>query len=382
MSNKSKFILPAVILIAGYAIMWLFFNLKSDPPKRNTTQRTKIVETDIVNLAGIPAKIVAYGRAASAQPVQLYSEVSGILMEGGLPFQPAQSFKKGDLLLKIDDRQSTLTLNSTKSDLLTALATVLPEIKVDFPEEYQVWQKYFDNCKFGVKLEELPRTDNQKIKLFLSRFNVYKLYFAVRDLEIRLAKHYFYAPFNGSIVIANLRVGSTARNGTLLGEIINLEKLEVEVPVSIQDIQWIDKSNPVRLKSSEITGDWTGKVTRVGSAIDNRTQSIQVFIEIDKNQDFPVFDGVFFEATIPGRRINNAYILPHRALYNEEYVYLISDGKLEYREIEVARSENGSVIISSGLNIGDTLVIEAMQGVYAGMPARSKTTSAESRVVK
>ena len=42
-----------------------------------------------------------------------------------------------------------------------------------------------------------------------------------------LNKHYFYAPFNGSITAADLRVGSNVRAGSRLGEIINLSNLEL-----------------------------------------------------------------------------------------------------------------------------------------------------------
>ena len=174
--------------------MQVLLNLRSATPQRKPQPRPKIVEADIVKLANVSSKIVAYGRLKTAQPVILYSEVSGIMMNGNVPFQPAQSFKKGDLLLKIDNRQIRLDLNSAKSDFLTALASVLPEFKVDFPEEYEVWQEYFNNCGFDKKIDPLPETENQKIKLYLSRFNVYKLYFQVRNLEIRLSKHFFMPP--------------------------------------------------------------------------------------------------------------------------------------------------------------------------------------------
>ncbi len=167
---------------------------------------------------------------------------------------------------------------------MTALANVLPEIKVDFPDEYQKWQDYFNSCQFNSKLSPLPETDNPKIKLFLSRFNVYTIYFSVRDLEIRLDKHDFYAQFDGSIVTADLRAGSTARVGSLLGEIINLEQMEVSVPIEAGDVQWIDRSRPVTFTSSEIPGEWTGRVSRVGSDIDARTQTVELYMSIDAGQ--------------------------------------------------------------------------------------------------
>ena len=190
-------------------------------------------------------------------------------------------------------------------------------------------------------------------------------------MEIRLEKHYFYAPFDGSIVSTSLRTGSTARIGNLLGEIINLEQMEVEVQVPVVDVQLIDANGSVKLTSTEIPGQWTGKISRIGKAIDSRTQSVQVFISVDMHPKFPQFEGVFFEADIPGKSIDNAFSIPRRAVYNEKNVYLVSNGKLEYREVRVAREETESIIINGGLENGDTLVVEMLQGIAPGMPAET-----------
>ncbi|MCK4574627.1 MAG: efflux RND transporter periplasmic adaptor subunit [candidate division Zixibacteria bacterium] len=379
MKKTTKILVPVIILVVGLGAMLLFASMKTEPERRASKPRPMNVEVIVAQLGDVPAEIIAYGRVTTAQPVELYAEVTGELIRGDVPFQPAQSFKKGDLLLQIDERQTQLTLNSTKSDLMTALATVLPEIKVDFPDEYQVWQDYFNNCGFNGNLEPLPETSNQKIKLFLSRFNVYKLYFSVRDLEITLAKHYFYAPFDGSIVSASLREGSSARPGSHLGEIINLEDMEVEVSVSAEDIGWISLNQKVVLTSAELSGPWEGTITRIGSSIDDRTQTIPLYISVDNNEASSLLNGIFVEARIPGRVTQNSVAVPRKALYNENYVYLIKEGKLKYTEVAVARKETNSVIVDSGIAQGDTLVVGAMQGVSAGMPAVARQASASER---
>lgn len=357
--------------------MFGFIALKKDSSHRPATIRPRVVETQVVSLGDVPAGITAFGRVTSSQPISLTAEVPGELMAGTVPFQPAQDFSKGDLLVKIDDRQAQLDLKSAKSDLLTSLATVLPEIKSDFPNEYQIWQSYFDECGFEKSLADLPETDNRKIKLFLSRFNVYKLYFTVRDLEIRLSKHFFYAPFDGSIVRAELRLGSTARAGTRLGDIISMEDLEVEVPVSAEDIRWIDFDRAVKFTSSEIGGHWTGKIKRVGSSIDTRTQTVPVYIAIDSEASDRLLNGVFLQAEIPGMTIENAFNVPRSAVYNENNVYTITDGKLAPRSVEIARRETETIIVNGGLESGDTLVVELMQGVATGMPAVSRSAKSE-----
>ena len=360
--------IPAAILAGGFLLMMFLLNIKSEPPKREQVIRPKIVHAEIIKLTDVNSEIVAFGRLTSSQPIILYSEVAGILEKGQIQFRSASSFKKGDLLIKVDDRQVKLDLNSMKSDFLNALAAVLPEIKVDFPEKYEKFQNYFNGCDFETNLKSLPKTDNQKIKLFLTRFNVYKLFYNVKNLEIKLEKHFFYAPFNGSIVSADLHVGSSVRSGSKIGEIFNLDNLEVEIPIATQDIHWIKQNKSVVLTSSEIDGQWTGKIKRIGKSIDERTQTVQVFATVS-NSDENLINGVFLKASIPGSIIENAVSVPSRAIYNESFVYLVNNKKLDYRKVDVIRRQSDSVIVKGNIQSGDTLVTGLMQGVASGMPA-------------
>jgi multidrug efflux pump subunit AcrA (membrane-fusion protein) len=369
--KAKQILIPLSILLGGVLIMLVLLNLKSEQPKRERIIRPKTVQAKIIELDNINSEITAFGRLTSSQPVILYSEVAGILEKGNINFQSASSFKKGDLLIKVDDRQVKFDLNSTKSDFLNALATVLPELKVDFPDEFEKYQNYFNGCDFESNLKPLPKTDNQKIKIFLTRFNVYKLYYSVKNLEIRLEKHSFYAPFNGSIVSADLHAGSSVRSGSKIGELINLDDLEVEIPMAAQDIQWINHGSPVIFTSSEIGGEWQGNIKRIGKSIDERTQTVQVFVSV-KNNNNNLISGVFLKASIPGSKIDNAVSVPSRAIYNESFVYLVKNKKLDFRKVDVVRRQSENVIVTGNLQNGDTLVTDLLQGVASGMPATAR----------
>lgn len=376
MRLAAKIGIPAAILLAGFGLMMLLLSLREDVPKRTPAPKPRNVSAEVVQMGPVEARINAFGRVVSAQPVQLISEVTGTIKEGEMSFRPGLSFAEGDTLVRIDDRQARYRLNSTKADLLTALAQVLPEIKVDFPDQYQVWQDYFDAVRFDRDLPELPETGNERIRLFLARFNVYKLYFAVREQEITLSRHYFQAPFDGSILSTALSPGATARNGSVLGQIVNLERLEVDVPIPVTDIAWVDRSRPVSLTSSEMPGEWRGEVARVGSAINAETQTAHIYVDLPE-LDAALLEGVFLKADLPGQIVDSAVRVPRQAVYDGNYVYLVIDGKFEYRPVEIARHETESVIVTAGLNPGDTLVTELLQGVAPGMPAVPRFEQAE-----
>ncbi|MBR9978911.1 MAG: efflux RND transporter periplasmic adaptor subunit [Bacteroidetes bacterium] len=368
MNKKILFyLLPVGILLGGYVVMQLLAGMKEEPRRRMPASVAKSVHTEVVTMRETEATVEALGKLTSSQPVQLISEATGTILRGDVAFMPGQRFRKGDLLLRIDDRQPRYSLSSTKSDFLNALAAVLPELKIDFPGAYAEWQNYFDSVSFDTALEPLPEAGDRKIKLLLTRFNVYKLYFSIKNLEVALEKHFIHAPFDGSIVSTAQREGSSARNGSLLGEIISLENLELALPVPATDIAWIDASKPVRLSTDELPGGWTGRITRIGSTVDQRTQTVAVYVTVQGNIG-QLYEGLFLRAEIPGTVIPSATEVPRRALYEERFVYVVDNGRLQRRDVTITRRKPTSVIVSEGLSTGDTLVTELLQGVSPGMP--------------
>ncbi len=372
MKIKPGWIVVPGVFAVGLGLMFLFLSMREEPARRTPEPRPRSVASEVVYRSTIESRIAAFGRLASAQPVDLIAEVPGELTPGDVPFRPGQEFRRGQTLVVIDPRQARLDLNTAKADLLTALAQVLPEIKVDFPDEYQVWQDYFNRTEFDQPLDPLPEAANQRIKLFLARFNVFKLYFTVRNLEIRLNKHYIEAPFDGAITGASLRVGSNAGVNTRLGSIINLEDLEVEIPVPTEELRWISVNESVTLTSTEVKGLFSGEITRIGQALDSGTETVPVFISVDPDPDNRLYEGLFLEAAIPGAAVDSAFRLPRTALYDDRFVYVVDEGKLELRPVEIARREQATVIITDGLNDGDTVVIEQLQGVAPGMLANPR----------
>jgi len=134
----------------------------------------------------------------------------------------------------------------------------------------------------------------------------------------------------------------------------------------------------VRITSSEIAGTWTGRIIRIGTTIDIKTQTVQVFVSIDHRMGDGLHDGVFVSAAITGRRIPAAVTVPRRALYDEQFVYVVRDGALDLRKVNVVRKDPETVIVDDGLTEGELLVTQMLQGVAPGMPARPRNLPQET----
>jgi multidrug efflux pump subunit AcrA (membrane-fusion protein) len=375
MKKSTVYLLPILVLAVGAFGMIAFLNMREDQPHRAPQAQARVVETRVVELGPVATDIKAFGTVVSTQPVDINAEVAGAILPGDIAFLPGQTFRAGDILVRIDDRQVQLDRQTTVSDLLTALANFLPEAKTAVPDEYGVWETYFNAVNFDSPLPDLPEAANQRIKLYLSRFSVYKYYFAIRNIEIRLEKHVIKALFDGAIVTADLRPGSTARAGTRLGSIVNLADLEVEVPLSAQDIPWLDFGRRVTFSSTEFDGSWQGEIMRTGQSIDPRTQTVPMFVALERDPSRVLPEGVFLGARVPGKLIDNAFEIPRRAIYDDQFVYLIRDGRFEYCQVQIARTLHETVVVEGGLRSGDTLVVEPLQGVVVGTPAEARTSN-------
>ena len=90
------FLIPVILILASIIIAIFLFSLRTDPPKKPASPKEKIVDISVVKLGEITSALHGLGKLTSAQPLVLFSEVSGIVQRGNISFRPAQFFKKGD----------------------------------------------------------------------------------------------------------------------------------------------------------------------------------------------------------------------------------------------------------------------------------------------
>jgi membrane fusion protein (multidrug efflux system) len=363
--------LAAVVIVMAFIGMQILSGLREKPKTSDNKGIARLVNAAVVEKGRIESSLQAFGRLRSQAPINLVSEVAGVVTAGAVPFLPGQEFRRGQLLLKVDTRQSELDLMTAKSQLLNALAGFLPEVKIEFPEAYEPWEAYFATFAFDRPLAQLPEAANARIKLFLARYNVYQLYFSARNLEIRLEKHYIRAPFTGVITRADLRPGATARQGSIFGGIIKTTNMEVEVQLRAAERRWLSADAEVDVYVDEQQKPLTGKIVRIAKTVDPQTETLPVFVALSGDKT-NLRDGEFVTVNFPPLAIENAFRLPDRAIYDNRYVYLVRNGELVRQEVEAVHFESESVLIGAGLAAGDTVVTQPLQGVAPGMAVRAR----------
>ncbi|MEQ9404952.1 MAG: HlyD family efflux transporter periplasmic adaptor subunit [Cyclobacteriaceae bacterium] len=370
--KRKLIIIGSVFVILAFSVVLagMFAGQKEKPKNQKPPVVKKVVETRKVNYQDLKTSVVTYGRVETAQSLDLLSEVSGRMFQGSVRLKEGERFAKGTLLFYIDDEEASLNLKSQKSNFLRDLAGILPDLKVDFSDNFDAWQSYFNSLDIDKKFADLPKSTTEKEKTFLATKGIYSSFYSIKSAEVRLAKHRYYAPFAGSIMEVNMQSGSFINPGTKIGKVLRAGVHELKVSVETKDIPWILPDAPVKIYSDETQQYWDGAVTRISDYVNQNTQSVDVFISIRTNGQ-KIYDGQFFQAAIPARTVTNGMIMPRNAIYNGDEVFVVKDTLLKIRRVNVVRLTEENAIFN-GLDEGEDLVVEPLIGAYNNMVVEKK----------
>ena len=371
---KSKIIYALAgfgILAVSVVLTGFLMRTKPEPAKDLKKENFLFVKTEkVVNKMVYPA-VTHRGRISSYETVSLSAEVSGKIMQGDIPLKEGESFEKGDLLVQIYNEDTRAALTSGKSNFLRTLSSILPDLKVDFPDEYKKWKQFFNSINVHEELPELPDINSEKEQVFMASMGVLAEYYSLEQQEIKLDKFKLHAPFDGSFVQVNRQVGAVANMGAVLASIIRTDRLELVVPVPPEDAKWIKPGNSVVLNGSE-NNEATGEVTRVANFLDENTQSVNVYVKYIPNYRESFKVGEFVDATFEITKKARGITIPREALLDNEMVYVVEDQKLKLQKVQVERRLNDAVVIS-GLKNGMQVVAESLVDVEEGQIIRTRS---------
>jgi multidrug efflux pump subunit AcrA (membrane-fusion protein) len=364
-----------VILLGAFATA-RFLSQQKEPPRRQVAgTKVKTVDTLQVRNTNVPTALSVQGELAAYDKIDIFSEVSGTLESTSRPFKVGTYFPKGAVLIKIDQEEARLTLLSQKSSLLNAITQLMPDLKIDYPESHKNWKKYLDEFEVEASIEPFPKPVNDQEKYFIASRNLYSQYYNIKSAEERLDKYSIYAPFGGVITAASINSGAVVRAGQKLGELMNSNNYELEATVTLRDLRYITVGNPVLLYSDDIEGSWKGRIKRISDRVDEGTQTVRVFIEVQGQE---LRENMYLRGEVTASTIDNAFKLPRPLLMDQQAVFVVRDSFLRLETVQVVKITDEAAIVK-GLKNGTPLLAQPIPDAYDGMKVKvSSKNSAQS----
>lgn len=367
--RKIIFIVVALVVLLGgsAALSMLFVSLKPEPPRRPDMEMKRFVKTETVSYSEVISPLSREGRVVSGSEVSLVAEAAGKIERGNVALRKGTSFKTGQLIATIYKDEAELALKARKSRFLTTVSTLLPDLKVDFPESYESYYSFFNSIQMEKELPILPEIKNDKLKIFLATRNIISEYYGIQQDEKRLSRHELYAPFNGTFSQVNFEVGAYVNSGAQIARMIRTDQLEVEVPVESLQSRWIEIGDKVEVYSGKKESVRPGVVVRKSDFIDASTQSRSVFVRVNNTASDELLSGEYKLVVFPGQKIKGAMEIPRSAVFNTNEVFTVADGKLKKREINILKW-NETTLIFNGLEEGEKVVAEPLINVKENSP--------------
>jgi multidrug efflux pump subunit AcrA (membrane-fusion protein) len=357
-----------VVIILSVLLSNFFIDNKKLPETREKEEILLYVKAEPVLYKVNYAGISATGRLTSQHAVDLSAEVSGQVLQGNVHLKEGTTFKKGDLLVHIFDEEAKSNLKASKSRFLNGIAGILPDMKIDFPESYNKWINFFNSINIDKPLPGMPDIDSDKEKVFLASRNILNDYFTIQSAQIRLSKYNIYAPFVGTFTNVMMEVGSVVNPGSRIATMIKTDKMELEVPVRIEDIYWVNIGDDVVASTQDGLLSWNGKVVRKSDYVDPNSQSITVFVAIEPTKSKPLYQGQYLKAVFSEKNLDSSMEIPRNAIFNKELVYTVENGKLEIHKVDILKTNETSALIS-GLEPGTMVVVEPLVNAQKGTNA-------------
>jgi multidrug efflux pump subunit AcrA (membrane-fusion protein) len=356
-------VIGVLLIIASFFLAKTLIANKNKP-KPVLEKVIKTVFIDTVKNGEVQIKIPANGSLVAKRRVEIYSEVQGIFKGGGnVLFKPGQKYNVGQSLIRIDASEYYASVQSSKSNLYNAIAAIMPDLRLDFPEVYQKWQNYLNAFDLNKTAPKLPEMSSEKENYFITGRGIVSSYYNLKNLEQRLSKYVITAPFSGILTEALVTEGTLIRSGQKLGEFIDPTDYEMEVAISKTYANLLKVGETVVLTNLNKTETYQGKISRVNGSIDQTTQTITAYIDV---KDTNLKEGIYLEANITGNTVQDAIEIDRNLLLEDQQVFVIKDGLLATLPVTPIYFSETKVILK-GLPNGTLLLKKPVPGAYAGM---------------
>jgi membrane fusion protein (multidrug efflux system) len=304
------------------------------------------------------------------QEVELRPQVNGYIT--GIYFTEGTRVRKGQKLYSIDQQQSEASYQQALANLAVQEAN-LDRAEKDV-ERYRELDKADAIAKQQVDYAEAAHTSAKK--------QVDAAKAAVRAVQTNVRYTTIVAPFDGTIGISSVRLGTSVTPGqTPLNTISSDDPMAADVAVDQKEILRYanllaaGKSKNDSMFMLEFNGELyphPGKISVIDRAVDPQTGSIRMRLE------FPNPDRLL-RAGMSGRLrvasdVKNTVVIPHKALneqLGEFFVYIADSSRATQRKVVPGKAVGGNIIIKSGLQQGDSLITEGVQGLREGTPIRA-----------
>ena len=373
--------LPLCILVLAIVVGRYFFLNPPEEKKRNTPKRPVLsVETLTLQAQEYQVRIKSFGTVQAGSKGSVVSQIQGVITELGDNVQAGCFFSKGELLFIIDDRDYLAALKITEAALIEARAKLVEE-EARSNQALLNWQRLGKGAAAGDLVLRKPYLATAQALVLSAEAKK-------EQAQLALERTRLVAPYVGQVIEKKVDIGQFVSVGTTLAEIYASHNFEVRIPLNARQQELLDlpaQSSTTSLQSYadvEISAGqggeekkWYGQISRTEALLDPMNQQLFVVVRLHKalqhqeNANPLPKIGQFVRVSIQGKIFAKVFLIPSHALYTNNEVILLHEGKLMRRQVSVVNRDKQFAVLDSGVVSGEQLVTTPLGGVTTGTEA-------------
>jgi len=338
-----------------------------------------LVETQVVTARDYQITLESYGSVQPRTQSILVAQVSGQIVSVNPNVRDGGFFEEGDILATIDARDYEANVRIAAATLMDA-RQVLAEADARTTQAREDWERLGNSGEAPDLVLRLPQLEAAKARVISAESTLQKS-------ELDLERTNIVAPFAGRILRKLADVGRVVSPNTQLAEIYATDYVEIRLPLRNRDLSFInlpeayrysdakdDASGKVEIQS-ELGGQetWDATLVRTEGAIDETARQLHVIAQIDdpfgpgSEGRAPIKIGQYVTATLEGKIVPAAIVIPNNTIYQGSYVYIVEDDVLSRRDIDIVWQNDAEAIVGAGLEPGNALVSTPLGQVTSGI---------------
>jgi len=351
---KLKYIIYTVIIL-GIAYL-IYYRISANKKIENAggngggakggNAQTLMVDGIVVKPSSFANNLEVTGTIEANESVALQSEVPGLVT--GIFFKEGSNVRKGTVLVKINDR-----------DIQAQLQEALTRQTLSASNENRAKQL----LEKGAISQEEYDTSLADLKSLKAQAQL---------IRAQLAKTSIIAPFSGKIGLRAISVGVYITPTTPIANLLSTDPIKVNFSVPEKYMSQIKMNSTITFRTDGSSQIYSGKVFAIEPGINAQTRTLQIkaLAQNNKNELLP---GSFAKISLALNVQDNAIMVPNQAIIpvlKGKTVFISKNGKAKQVEVQSGTRTDEDIVITSGLNIGDTVLTTGALSLKEGAPVK------------
>lgn len=378
---RFKILLPVFVIIVALAISYGFMKSKKKPHHRQHPNVETSVEVIKLKKTNFQVWVNSQGTVTPRTESTLIPEVSGRVMSISPFFREGAFFEAGQELLQIDSSNYQIATTVAQSKV-AEMRLLLAEEQAKARQAEKNWHRLGQGGEPTDLVLRKPQVLGAKAALASAQAEL-------KQVRLDLQRTHIKAPYAGRILEQQVDIGQYVSTGTVLAKIYAVDYAEIRLPLSDQQLQFIDVPESYRGQQqqdqfkpevllSTVMGtkpnQWQGRIVRAEGAYDTRSRRLSLVAQVDdpyaKTADNkpPLKVGQFVEATIKGKLLQQVFVIPRSAIRNNAQLMIIDEqSRLHLRQINILWGDADNAVIEQGIQEGEWLCITPVQYAVNGL---------------